>query len=230
MMNSHSNPPTHQDLATAPRRGRLLEYSLGAAAVATSAVVLAPQEAGAAIVPFSASGSFVEGTVNDGDQSTITIPLPDGTNLLLDQGNGQYVLDFQVPGGLWDNSGAVGSYKTYPVVSVLGPGAAINPTGGFDHNDWGMAVYDGTPYGAWTSAFTDQYIGFETSLGHKGYLQVSWDPATGLFSYNNGALETSGADLTTPGAVPEPGTLALLCAGAVAAARYRRRMLSAPAA
>ena len=132
---------------------------------------------------------------------------------------------------MWDNSGAVGGPKTYPVVSVLGPGAAINPTGGFDFNDWGMAVYDGTPYGAWTSAFTDQYIGFSTSLGNEGYLQVSWDPATGLFSYNNGALETTGADLTTPrAAVPEPGTLALLCAGAVAAARYRRRTLSALAA
>jgi len=109
----------------------------------------------------------------------------------------------------------------------------INPTGGFVYNDVGIAVNNGISQGGWTSAFTDQYIGFSTSLGNEGYLQVSWDPATGLFSYNNGALETTGADLKTgelAAAVPEPGTLALLCAGAVAAARYRRRILSALAA
>jgi len=227
-----------------PRAGQarvssqLTKYGLGAAAV--SALSLVSQSVSATIVPFSDSGSFVEGTMDDGDQPTITIGLADGSNLYLDPygtlidpgttfemvlGNGAGTY-----GGLWDNTGGVIGFYVAP--TVLGSGSPINPTDpGVIAPYVGMPVRGGTALGDWTTGFTDQYVGFVTPLGNEGYLKVSWNPTSGLFSYNGGAIEDSGADLTTPAAAsssaPEPGTLALLCAGAVGLARRRRALKAA---
>ena len=203
--------------------GRLKDYSLGAAAIATGVFGLASQEANAAIVQFSDSGSLTVGTA-----SNASINLADGGSLFLGAGTG-YLYFSSGSGGQWDNSGKVPGY-TDVIPRVLGANTAINPTkAGPYYNQAGNPVLGGLKQAGWTSSFTDQYVGFLDGVGDKGYLKVSWDATNEVFSYNGGAIENSGGALSTPAdplpppaVVPEPGSLALLVAGAVGLARRRR--------
>ena len=207
-------------------QNRLYEYSLSAVALATGAAFL-PQQAQAAVITFADSGSFVEGTVDDGDQAVIAINLPDGSQLLLDDdfSSDDFTLNLSL-GGLWDNNGTAGISK-YGIPRVLAAGAAINPSSVSAVPHKASIVDFGTAQGDWASAFTDQYIGFQTSMGNEGYLKVSWNPGAGLFSYNGGAIENTGGDILSSegesGSVPAPTALALLCAGAVGLARQRKQ-------
>ena len=215
---------TSSDKTTA----KLREYSLSVVAIATGAALL-PQQAEAAIVTFADSGSFIEGTVDDGDQATIDISLADGSTLSLDTDISPTTFGMGLSGssGLWDHTDLVYTGKYWnPIPSVLGAGININPTdpSGVITPNIGMPIGGGTTFGDWTTAFTDQYVGFQTSVGNKGYLKVSWNPVSGLFSYNGGAIEDTGADLLTgasPAAVPAPSALILFCTGLVGLARRR---------
>jgi hypothetical protein len=210
-----------------PTPTRLKEYGLSAVAIVAGVAALAPQEAEAAIIPFSDSGSFIEGTVDNGDQATISIALGDGTELWLDSDTAGNSLSFQVPFGQgWDATGQTVSKNYFLVPSVLPANSSISINTASTQS---FAVKSSAPNGTWTNAFTDQFIGFSTVNANKGYLKVSWNPASGVFSYNGGALENTGASLLTgalPAAVPEPGTLALLVAGAAVMARRRRPAVS----
>jgi hypothetical protein len=226
-MNPHPQSPRPPSL-------RLREYSLGAAAITTGAFALAPQEAGAAIVQFSDSGSYYQGTHwPNGDQAQIDINLGDSTTLRLDWGGAPDYLNFDLMnGGGWDASGPGGYLDYYYTPRILSKGDAIHPipsVAGYSTAAYGVTA--GVPELGWDVAFTDKYLGFRTGAGNEGYLKVSWDPSTGLFSYNGGAIENTGADLLAGqspsgggGSVPEPGILALLAAGAVGLARRRQAM------
>ena len=204
--------------------GRLKDYSLGAAAIATGVFGLAPQEANAAIVQFSNSGSLTVGTA-----SSATINLVDGGSLFFSAGADYlYLRSSYGLGGQWANSGAIGNDV---VPSVLGANTAINADyAAVTSPQAANPVLGGVKQAGWTTSFTDQYIGFVDGMGDKGYLKVSWDAVGEVFSWNDGAIQTGGSDLSTPGAalppnpaaVPEPGSLALLVAGAVGLARRRR--------
>jgi len=147
MMNPHSNPPTSQDLSMAPRRGRLLEYSLGAAAVAAGPVTLAPRR------PERPSSLLRQWQLRGGHRrrrrSTHYHHSPTGrTNLLLDQGSsGTYSIS-RSPAAVCGTTPAVRGIWGFPIPSVLGAGVAINPSASFVYNDVGLAVFNGTPQGA----------------------------------------------------------------------------------
>lgn len=207
------------------RLDRLRQYGLGAAAIASGALALAPQEADAAIVPFSDSGSFIANAGDDTPQTYVLIGLGDGTPLYLNGSNygNSYKNGLFMAAGAWDSSGSKAGYGYAAVPSVLGPNAPINPnSAGYGKNgEAAIPAFLGYTFDDWSTAFTDQYIGFMTFAGNEGYLKVSWDPFSHLFSYNGGAVATEGEQLLT-GQIPEPGTLALLAAGAVGLLRRRR--------
>lgn len=199
---------------------KLKQYGIGAAAIA-GAFGLIAQDANAAIVPYSSSGSIA---LSSNDQ--IFANLPDGTFVSILTNGGNSMIFMLNNNGRWDNTGEFGGMGA---LSVLGANSAINATAaaGAYYLNWAFSNYNGPVNAGWASSFVDQYVGFKTTLGHEGYLKVSWDVATGILTYNGGAIEDTGADLTTPGgaapaAVPEPGVLALLATGAVGALRRRR--------
>lgn len=77
---------------------------------------------------------------------------------------------------------------------------------------------------------SDSFMGFRSSNGHYGWLEVTWDYTTGDFEILGGAFEDVagvGIEAGAVAAVPEPasvlGTLGLLSAGAF----VRRRKVAA---
>lgn len=197
--------------------------------------------ASAAIVAFSDSGSFIEGTVNNNDQATITIALAGGENLFIDpfiSGNClelTFASNFNtVTNGRFTGSGSISfeSYS-YPGLDLLSYGDSISANNSGGRPFVGSVAYGGTPQADFVGDVSG-YIGFITPLGHKGWLDVAYNSTTGLFQYNGGAVATAGEDLlagkTTVGgggtsAVPEASTslgLLALVAGGVLTRRRKQ--------
>ena len=182
--------------------------------------------ASAAIVTFANSGSFIEGTVDNGDQPTITIALPGGENLYIDGFNGSASIDLTFgtdfntsTNGRFTGSGV--SYNIYyPGLDLLSYGAPIFANNSGIFPQVGYVVLDGTPQADFVGDVSG-YIGFVTPLGNKGWMDVAYNSTTGLFQYNGGAVATAGEDLLA-GQVPEPST-AVLSLGALAAGAFIRR-------
>ena len=208
-----------------PNQKHLASYltaGLGASCLAVTA--------DAAIVTFSNSGSFIEGTVDDGDEPTLSFALPDSSQLTIDAGTSALYLQLKLSGaGRFTGPNNVFSSYDFPVVSLLDFGDPIfanyAPSGYPSH---AQLVHDSTPQLDFTGDVSG-YLGFVTEFGNKGWLQVAFNSATGLFSYDGGAVATAGEELTAGeiAAVPEPasvlGTLGLLSAGMF----VRRRRLAA---
>ena len=97
----------------------------------------------------------------------------------------------------------------------------------FEHLDYGTSTYDVSPdFGA------GSYMGFQTSQGNYGWLEVTWTASSQEFQILSGAYESTpniailaGAGGPGPAAVPEPGTwaAAALLVGGAAFMRWRKR-------
>jgi hypothetical protein len=182
--------------------------------------------ASAAIVTFANSGSFIEGTVDNGDQPTITIALPGGENLFIDPFNSPSFLDltfdtsFTVTNGRFTGSGLSIASSLYPGLDLLSYGDSIFANNSGYYPAKGSVVSQGTPQSDFVGDVSG-FIGFITPLGNKGWMDVAYNSTTGLFQYNGGAVATAGENLRA-GVVPEPST-AVLSLGALAAGAFIRR-------
>ncbi len=195
---------------TTDRLGSYLTAAIGIGTLAGTA--------DAAIVTFSNSGSFIEGTVDDGDQPTIIIALGDGSNLLIDPySSGSYLeLTFDDAFPYTGRFTGVGTFSggSYPGISLLGFGDPIFANNSGNSPYTGSLIASGVPQSDFVGNVSG-YIGFVTPNNNKGWLSVEFNSDTGLFAYNGGAVATMGEDLTAGAtgisAVPEPAsTLSLL--------------------
>ena len=105
--------------------------------------------------------------------------------------------------------------------ATIGSGSTFSPSGTlFSNYDVFTAVYS-----PWTPG-TQGYLGFEFSTGGQtdyGYADLTFNgpfAAEGSYTLNGLAYDDSGASIQT---APEPGTIAMLVAGAAGAAVWRRR-------
>jgi|GEM_PF-6208373 len=187
-----------------------------------------------AIVTFSDSGSFYQGLSGQPDQPMINVTLPDTSLLKLDPYFSGTYLDLSLAKAghttdLYDTAGRFTGTGTvfggqYPGVSLLQAGDAISANNSSSVPWIASLVNNGTPLPGFTGNVSG-YIGFVTPVGNEGWLKVTYNSGTGLFSYDGGAVETSGAPLLAGqvGAVPEPSVAALLALGAVGVLHRRRR-------
>jgi hypothetical protein len=213
-------------------KGKTNNNRLGSYLTAAVGVGTLAGSADAAIVLFADSGSFIEGTVNNGDEPTIFVPLGDGSTLTIDPYQGPFFLELGFVGGFFNPGRFTGSgiFGLYPGVSLLCLGDPIyaNNSGSFPFV--GSLVQAGTPQSDFIGDVAG-FIGFVTPNGNEGWLEVSFNSATGLFGYYGGAVATAGEELTaganTISAIPEPasmlGTMGLLASGLM----IRRRKLAA---
>ncbi|MEM8944003.1 MAG: PEP-CTERM sorting domain-containing protein [Planctomycetota bacterium] len=91
---------------------------------------------------------------------------------------------------------------------------------------FGSMAYGATNPNAEFNSVTDAYIGLSfpiNSVTHFGWIRVDIDNAAGTFLIKDWAYEDAAGVGIPAGAIPEPGTLGLLAAGACGLAAMRRR-------
>ena len=179
-----------------------------------------------ATVSFADSGSFYQGLSSTPDVPTVNIPLPDTSVLNLDPGSSGNYLELTFDSN-WDGNGrfsGTGTFHSqYPGISLLQFGDSISANNSGTYPGRGSLVANGVPQAAFTGNVSG-YVGFVTPLGNKGWLAVSYNSSNGLFTWNGGAVETSGGPLTAGAAVvPEASSAALLALGAIGMLRRRRK-------
>ena len=179
-------------------------------------------------VDFINSGSFYQGLASTPDEPTVPITLGDGCILQLDPGSSGAYLDLRITTSTNGANGrftGTGTFHGYPEVSLLHLGDAISANNAGNYLNFCNIVYNLNVEPAFTGN-VNGYIGFVTDLGNKGWIKVAYNSSTGLFSWNNGAVGTSGSPLTAgQTAVPEPSSAALLAlaVGGMSMLRLRRK-------
>lgn len=214
------NTPARRN--TARLRG-YLATGLGASTLATSAV-----EAAIIVLDVGPGGFNIEG-VNAGlaPGGYQMIPFPTSSQYWLglfnDYTNGYFSL---LGIGMGPRSGVAftggpASPRNFAAGEIIDASATF--TSGFYEPMFRVQ----TPYTAVLSPDfgPDSYLGFRSTGGNYGWLEVTWDQATAEFEVLAAAYETQVGVGIAAGAVPEPpvGALAALALGGAAYARWRRR-------
>jgi len=161
-------------------------------------------------------------------------------------GNDLWILNNQTDGygtfdtGLAPGAGiqfATGSSPATPTKFSLGQSISSAATWqGNQASDWYKSLFsdkdsgnispDFGPISGNGNGHEGSYMGFKTSQGNYGWLEVRWDSASKNFQILNGAWESQAGIAINAGAgVPEPGTwaAAALLAGGAGFMRWRKR-------
>jgi hypothetical protein len=121
-------------------------------------------------------------------------------------------------GQVFQNSVIVGGVG---VLNFLGEGVVFGTdyTGGL-----GLGFLVSTLDSRLNSDSNSGYIGFQTSTGYWGFMQVTWDQPNHIFTIDAAYVESvQGNSITTFETVPEPSVAGLVAAGALAVIRRRRK-------
>lgn len=124
----------------------------------------------------------------------------------------------------------VGFFSGFGYVSALGPGSIVDAATTSGGPFQASMAYGGNNPNAEFNDVEGAFIGLAFPINattHYGWVRVDVDNAAGTFNIVDWAYEDQpGVGITTP-AVPEPGTLGLLAAGAAGLAALRRRRSAA---
>jgi len=200
-----------------------LATGIGASTLATSAV-----EAGIVVLDVGPGGFNIDG-VNAGvaPGGMQMLPFPTASQYWLglfnDYTNGYFSLlgiGMGPQAGVAFTGGAA-SPRNFALGEIIDASATF--TSGFYEPMFRVQ----TPYAAVLSPDfgPSSYLGFRSSGGSYGWLEVTWDQATAEFEILAAAYETQVGVGIAAGAVPEPpvGALAALVVGGAAFARWRQR-------
>ncbi len=207
--------PTH-DQAT-----RLTKYSLaaGAAATATAGAHAAVQYSGLQNIDIA---QFNSQDLNlDGDAYNDILL----KNYVFGGGPYQGVYVNFAPGKV------VGLFSGFGYATALNTGDLIDATTTAGGPFQASLAYGGNNPNAQFNSVTGAFIGLEfpiNATSHFGWIRVDIDNAAGTFNIVDWAYEDQpGVGINAGDGIPEPGSLALLAAGAVGLAAKRRRKTSA---
>lgn len=183
--------------------------------VATGAAVVSADRAVAEPIAYIPPGG--PASLASSDFESIVIDLnSDGTNDFSISFN--YVTEFDYMGKFlirpWDTMNRVLVDGLY--VEVVPPGGAIGPNG--SDFDGGYRTFD---HFAGLRGYAGVVFDIPGGSPHYGYLDIDLDETGHLLTLYGGAFESLANTSIT--AVPEPGALALLAAGAAGLAVWRRR-------
>ncbi len=108
----------------------------------------------------------------------------------------------------------------------FGPNATIGSSSSYSSGFESLFKFVGE--GVSSDFGPNSYMGFKTSQGNYGWLEVTWTASSGEFQILSGAYESvADTSIVTPAAapIPEPGTWAAMAifAGGAAFAGWRRR-------
>jgi hypothetical protein len=171
----------------------------------------------------------------------------DGVNAGVADGNYRSIYDFPFTGaGSMDVLNGYSRGRIWGLFSLAGDGVGLSfAAGGSPASPFNFSLGasigssatwrkgDQSEFQSITSVSPDfgpgSYMGFKTSQGNYGWLEVTWDSASQDFQIFSGAYESTPNVAIPAGAgpapIPEPGTwaAAALLAGGAAFARWRKR-------
>ncbi len=201
------------------RLSRLAAYSLAAASAVGAAGVASGE-----IVYFGgsgisiSSGGFLQFDVNQ--DSLYDFKLKNYANAF---GSYESYMGAEAPflGGKF-----VGFTSVFSYISALSAGATIDST--TTNVTLGSMAFGPQNPNAQFNTANSAYMGFAFGLGatpdiHYGWARVTINQSQGLFSVEDWAYENQAGVGIQAGAIPEPGTLGLLAAGALGLTQMRNR-------
>ena len=130
----------------------------------------------------------------------------------------------------WNQGTFYQQRDSYGAATFLADGAVV---GGGDNGNLGMAYFSAQrEFLNVTSDALNQNLGFQTSTGHWGWANVSWDVGTKALTFNSAYIESVAGNTITVGdtgvsAAPEPSRALLALAGMAGVALRRRRKQAA---
>jgi hypothetical protein len=190
-----------------PRKSKFLAARACLAIGVVTGALATSAEAAVVQIDVSSFSGVNGGVAAGGLQNLNPFPTTGGANLILAN-----AFSGMLTGLTYQNGGfiAAGASPATPV--EFAAGALIDETaggGGFTDNGSGNSLFmfllvESPDFGP------NSFLGFKDALGRYGYIETTWNSTTNQFQIFSAAYESEvGVGIRTPGAVPEPSTMAL---------------------
>jgi len=178
--------------------------------------------ANAAVVGFSVNTSFTQGgSLSDIPTEIIVLPVGSESLLLESDVSGNFIRLQVNTGSFSVVDTATGGFDNFLELFASGESVGVSTfkeAPGATQSAYAMTSNNIDP--SWDNPFTGKFLGFQTSSGNYGYMEINWDydsgSGVGTLSFLDGAVESvANAAIVLPAssAVPVPTAVWLFSSG-----------------